>query len=244
MNILVFDIETSPIEARVWSLREQRIGLNQITKPSRVISMAYALHHLPVRFLAEWKGGHESMIRTAHHLLDNADAVVHYNGRRFDVPHLNREFVEIGLNPPSPFKQIDLWRVVSSKFNFPSNKLEYVASELLEHEKIRTDMGLWNRVIAGDKTAQAEMEKYNLRDVELTDELYTLLLPWIDRHPNVGLYVPSDAPTCTACSSTNVQKRGYAYTNAGKFQRYACGDCGRWLRGASRIETTPLREAL
>ncbi|NIV35232.1 MAG: hypothetical protein GWN58_38990, partial [Anaerolineae bacterium] len=57
--------------------------------------------------LLEWDM--EGMLEGAWELLDEADAVVHYNGKKFDIPTLNREFVKYGFTPPSPYKQIDLY---------------------------------------------------------------------------------------------------------------------------------------
>jgi hypothetical protein len=76
-------------------------------------------------FYSEYRAqpGHRDGGR-AHGLLDSADVVLHFNGRRFDVPHLNREFLLAGLTPPSPYKQIDLLSgVVRQGSSFPSNKL-------------------------------------------------------------------------------------------------------------------------
>jgi len=102
---------------------------------------------------------------------------------------------------------------------------------------------LWCDVLAGLISAQADMEKYNREDVELTRELYKELLPWIDRHPNAALYEDDELMRCTRCASENLTKDGFARTSAGTFQRYRCADCGSQSRGKNRSATTPLREA-
>ena len=35
----------------------------------------------------------EQMVSRVHGLLDDADVVCHYNGKKFDIPTLNREFL-------------------------------------------------------------------------------------------------------------------------------------------------------
>lgn len=70
------------------------------------------------------------MLKQIHALLNEADAVVHYNGAKFDIPTLNKEFILHGLPPPAPYKQIDLLRTARSQFKFPSNKLDYIAQAL------------------------------------------------------------------------------------------------------------------
>jgi DNA polymerase III epsilon subunit-like protein len=52
------------------------------------------------------------MVRQAWEMLDEADAVVGYNSKSFDMKHLNREFVLAGYPPPPPYTDIDLMNVV------------------------------------------------------------------------------------------------------------------------------------
>ena len=73
---------------------------------------------------ASIKDGEEHMLTKIHALLDEADAVVHYNGTKFDIPILNREFLRYGMAPPSHYHQIDLLKTVRKQFKFQSNKLD------------------------------------------------------------------------------------------------------------------------
>ena len=245
MRTLYIDIETSPNLAWVWGLRLQNIGLNQLVEPTRILCAAWSWGgSKEMYFTSEWTDG-DYMVHTLREILHEADVVVHYNGASFDVPHMNREFLEAGLIPPSPFAQIDLYRAVRKQFRFPSNKLAYLAEvlELGDEGKLHTDMTLWTRVLAGEPSAQNEMQRYNEEDVVLLKDLYLQLQPWIPSHPNTGLYAEGNDPMCVACGAVDLVKEGFAYTGAGKFQRYSCGACGKWMRDAKRIETTPMREA-
>lgn len=242
-RILFIDIETSPIVAYVWGLRDQNVGLNQIIRPTRVLCAAWQFEGEEMQFAAEWQGGHKRMVKRLHAALDEADVVVHYNGQSFDVPHLNREFLEAGLGPPSPFKQVDLYLTIRRAFRFPSNKLEYISDALrVAGGKLATGgMELWTEVLAGKPKARALMQRYNEQDVNVTRGLYKRVLPWISSHPNVGVYSETDELQCPSCGSVKVQRRGYTHTAAGKYARFRCSDCGRWSKGISRISTTPLR---
>jgi hypothetical protein len=242
---LFLDIETSPHVVYTWSLYDQHVGMSQIISPTRVLCMAYAFDDGPMKFVSEWgRGGRHVMISTIHGVLSEADAVIHYNGTSFDEKHLNREMLQEGFTPPAPYETIDIYRTIKQRFRFASSKLAQVAAELeLNDQKIKTDFGLWKGVLGGDRQSRAEMRRYNIQDVELLRELYPLLLPWINRHPNVALYEDGEAITCTRCGSTNLIRDGYKRTSAGRFQRYSCNDCGGYSRGAKRLVTTPLREA-
>jgi DNA polymerase III epsilon subunit-like protein len=181
--------------------------------------------------------GHEGMISSLWEILDEADVVCHYNGKRFDVPVINREFLKYGYTPPSPYKQIDLLEVVKKQFRFVSNKLDHVCDELKIGKKLKhAGHELWLQCMAGDASAWKTMEKYNIQDVELIVELYEKLRPWITNHPNVALYVDSDDIVCPNCGSSHVRKRGLAHTKVFSYQRYQCNDCGTWSRG--RVNTS------
>ena len=108
-KILTLDCETSPNIADVWGLWQQNVSLNQLRESTRMISFAAKWLGKPrVEFYSEFHNGRVEMIHRAHEMCNEADVMIHYNGRTFDVPHLNREFIENGFAPPSPFQQIDL----------------------------------------------------------------------------------------------------------------------------------------
>ena len=172
----------------------------------------------------------KKMLKGIHGLLDEADAVVHYNGTKFDIPTLNKEFLLHRYNPPSPYKQIDLLRVVRSQFRFPSNKLDYVAQRLgLGKKQEHEGHELWVKCMNGDRNAWQRMEDYNIQDVVLLEDLYNTILPWIKNHPNQNLH--SESVCCPTCGQQNLQKRGTAISSTGTYQRYQCKSCGSWSQG-------------
>jgi DNA polymerase elongation subunit (family B) len=235
MKILDIDIETAPHTVHVWGLFKQNIAINQIMDTGRVLCFAWRWRGEPggVQFISELEG-RSKMLTKAHMLLDQADIVVTYNGKKFDIPTLNKEFLEAGMGPPSPYKQVDLYRTARSQFRFASNKMDHLAKELGIKTKVRhSGHDLWVRCMAGDKKAWAKMERYNKRDVLILDKLYTKLLPWITNHPNVALYTTptSDKPVCPNCGSTKLISRGHAYTKSFAYRRYSCNNCSTWSRG-------------
>lgn len=131
MKILVLDIETSPHIAYVWGLFKENIPIERVIEEGRTLCWAAKwTGDKRTEFASEHHIGHEQMVRVMWNLLNEADAVVHYHGSKFDVPKLNREFLRYDLLPPSPYKQIDLLKVVRKHFKFPSYKLEYVLNAL------------------------------------------------------------------------------------------------------------------
>lgn len=239
MKILHLDIETAPNKVYSWGLWNQNIAINQIVESGYTMCWA-----------AKWHGERGVMFNSIHHsseiemleeifeLINEADAVVHYNGEKFDMPTLNREFLIHGLGVPDPYHHIDLLKVVRQRFKFPSNKLDYVAQELdLGSKTKHMGMEMWKGCMAGEDKDWKLMEKYNKQDVKLLEDLYNVLLPWIQKHPNHALYASTDSPVCPNCGSTHLHKKGVETTLTMKYQRYKCVDCGTPIRGRTNIGT-------
>lgn len=235
-KILLIDIETSPNLATVWGIWQQNISLNQLLESSS--TLCYAAKWLgddEVMFKSVQNTTYKKMLKSVHKLMDEADAIIHYNGSRFDIPTLNKEFLISGMPPPSPAKQIDLLSVARKQFRFVSNKLDYV-SQALGLGKKTEHMGheLWLRCMNKDKEAWAIMEEYNKNDVVLLEKVYDKFKAWCKNHVNMSLFVDGDV-VCPNCGGHHYQKRGFSYTNTSKFQRYQCQDCGNWFRGKQNL---------
>ena len=173
-------------------------------------------------------------------MLNEADVVVHYNGKKFDIPILQQEFALHGLTKPAPYKQVDLLRVVREEFRFPSNKLEYVANEFGLGGKVKhKGMQLWKDCMSGCPKAWGNMEKYNKGDVLLLEKLYNRLVSWVPNHPSHALYSNETRPQCTNCGGISVQRRGDAKTKTMTYPRYVCRSCGTWLRGLESDKRKP-----
>lgn len=231
-KILFLDVETLPHHAAVWGLWGQNVGIKQIIKPGRTTCAAWKWSgEKKVDFASEWEEEHyHDFLQCLHNMLDQADIVVTYNGKRFDIPTLYKEFVQHGLNPPAPFHHIDLYQTVKRQFRWASNKLDFVCQQLGLGSKVHhKGQELWTDVEAGCPKAQRIMEKYNRGDVILLEKLYKRLLPWVKNHPTVSLLESrTDTPTCPSCGGTHLQHRGYRTTKTRRYKRYQCTSCGSW----------------
>ena len=176
----------------------------------------------------------KQMIKELHKLLAEADAVITFNGDRFDLKIVNQEFMELGMAPPAPYKSIDLLKTMKTRFRGTSNKLDYWLRKLSLGAKIEhRGLQLWIDCMNGDKEAFEEMEEYNIGDVVELEKLYKYVLPWIPNHPNRSVH--DGRACCTTCGSTNYQHRGTYRTAAGTYQRYSCNSCGSWFRGTKNL---------
>lgn len=244
MKILHLDIETSPNVAHVWGLFRQTVSIKQLLDSSYTMCWSAKWHgRRGVSYSSLRTDTEEQMIAKIWHLLDEADAVVHYNGTKFDIPTLNKEFLKHGMPPPSPYKQIDLLLVARKTFRFPSNKLDYVAQALGVGSKVKNiSHELWIKCMAGDVKAWKQMERYNKQDVVLLEEVYLKMLPWIKNHPNHALYTDTKRPVCTNCGSEKVIKKGVTHTLTQSYQRYRCTECLTPLRSRTTCIPKEKRE--
>ena len=182
----------------------------------------------------------KDMIAGVHELLSEADVVCHYNGTRFDIPTLNREFFMYEMNPPDGFKQLDLLKTARQQFRFASNKLDFIAQQLgIGSKTHHKGMELWKDCMDGCDKAWAIMRRYNIQDVRLLERLYKRILPWIKSHPNWGVYLDSDRPTCRNCGSTTLKKNGVYVATTLTYQRWRCLGCGTELRSRTTRKKAP-----
>jgi hypothetical protein len=245
-KILIFDIETTPLEAYIFqkSVWKANVG------PDKVISEWFCL-----TWSAKWlysdktmssrltsaevlKEDDKRIITGLWGLFDEADIVVAHNGDGFDVPNMNTRFLVNDLTPPSAYQSIDTLKIARKQFGFTHNGLDALAKVFKIDGKIGTDFNLWRRCKNGETAALKEMEIYNIQDVDLLEKVYFKLRPWIKAHPNIGIYLESDSEKCSNCGGPVVLiKDKFYYTSVGKFPTYRCTnkDCGAISRGRKSI---------
>ena len=235
-KILVLDIETSPHTGFHWGLWQQNISINQLIESSSVLCWAAKwVGEKTIHFASIMESTPKEMIKKIHALVDEADAIITYNGKRFDMPTLNREFLLHKLQPPSPYKDIDLLQTARSKFKFASNKLDYVAQELgIGQKTSHQGMPLWIECMNKNPKAWKLMKKYNCNDVTLTEDVYMKLRGWIVTPFNHNFH--SHKEVCPACGGSHLQRRGYSVVGANSYQRYQCQSCGKWSKSNKSIK--------
>lgn len=250
-RILLLDIETSPIIAYAWGLFDINIGLNQIKEDWNILS-----------FSAKWLGEKKmhyydlrnskvtddrKLLKPLLKLLNEADIVVTQNGKRFDIRKINARLIINNMPCPSPFRQIDTLTLAKKHFGFTSNKLEYMTAKLCKkyrkssHRKF-PGMLLWTECLAGNVEAWKEMEDYNNADVLSLQELYNRFAPW-GTGITFSVYNDSTLEACN-CGSTAFTKRGYNYSNNGKYQRFQCNSCHAWTSSKENLLTKEKRKSL
>ena len=247
-RILLYDIETSPIIAHMWSMWQQGFGLNQIENDWFILSVA-----------AKWLGEDEvfyfdqsqaenieddrEVLEKLWELLNEADVVIGQNVKKFDTRKVNARFILNGLPKPSTYRQIDTLEIAKQQFGFTSNKLEYMTDKLCsnikksKHQKFPGHL-LWSECLKGNQEAWQEMREYNIDDVLSLEELYNLLSSWDSKLPNFDVYVDD------VLDMSEWEKDGFVYTNLGKYQRYRNKITGVQRRSRVNLLTKEKRDSL
>lgn len=233
MKPLILDIETSPNMAYVWRAYKTNIGFNQFVEYSNI--MCWAVKWNGTRGILHEDardGNEEQILKTLAAILNEADVVVAHNGKAFDIPVIRSRMAYYGIPPFSPIKIVDTKLEAQKLFGFPMNSLAFLARYLNCEDKGEhgdfPGFSLWSEALKNNKDAWDAMVEYNKQDVDVLEEVYNKLLPWMENHPNVMGANPL-AMVCPRCGG-GLNRRGYATTNAGLYQRYQCKNCGGWSR--------------
>lgn len=241
-NILTLDIETSPTTVYTFDMKPNWISPDKIIEPSVVMCFAAKWYdENNVQFYSSHHQNREEMVQNAWDLLDRADVLVTFNGVRFDVKHLKREFVLAGLPMPRPWKDVDLYREAKKQWEFESKGLNHLAQRFeLGKKEAHEGFDLWRLCLAGDKSAWERMKAYNVQDVVLTEQLYDRMRGWIPNHPHMGAPIGIEDETCNQCGSTNLVLNGTKRAVLMEYSLYRCMDCGANVQGnqSTRVART------
>lgn len=244
LKILQFDIESAPALAWVYGLYDQNIPIHSVVQNPRMIAFTAKWYgKKKIYAFSEYHQSRQEMLEQMHEMLEEADVVVGWNSKRFDVKWVNSEFMVEGMKPPSPYKHLDLFTETRRVARFLSYKLDYVSKRLLDDQKIDYNMlRMWEKV-SDPLTTEAErkrewnaMIRYARKDTALLEPLFEKLLPWIKMpHP-----VSSNPDACHNCGG-RLRTNGQAKTLYSVYERLRCVECGKSHRGMARTNVTNVR---
>jgi DNA polymerase elongation subunit (family B) len=228
-KILTLDIETKPAVAYVWRLFKENIPNDRLIRPDGTLCVGTKwMGEDEVNVYSVWEHGEKEMFSRVLEQINEADAIITYNGDKFDMQHLMVGFIKHNLPAPAPVTHIDLFKFVRNKTKFMSKKLNFVAQQLGIGEKEKhSGFQMWVEVMEGKPEAQKEMAKYCAKDVVLTEQVYERLKGYIPNHPSLGFTSPECCPTC---GSSRTQRRGRYFTRIYQWQRHQCTNCGSWFK--------------
>lgn len=220
-KILGYDIEASSLNADYGIVL--CVGFGYVdASPVKVID------------LHDYDGGNvikqeKKLLKHASELLLEADIwLSHYGSRgRFDLNYLQSRLAyhRLPFLPPT-HPQIDTWRISRDNLRLSSNRLGSISTHLGTKEQKNAILPeQWILALSGDKRAMAYVVEHCRRDIAVLREDYLRLRPLAANHPNVALM--NDRPDgCKFCGSTRMMSLGWQYTQARKYRRFECRECG------------------
>ena len=242
-RIILWDTEVSTAIVKGYGNKWDFRYVKEV-QPQFLMSYSYKeLDEKKVNFvhMHEFKSQKE-FVQSLADLLNSADITIAHNGINFDDKMANTFFIRNGVDKPSPAKSVDTLRVARRAFKFPSNSLGDLGNYLGLGTKVSVGYSeLEDRFIEGDKKAIKEMKAYNDQDVLLLEKIYKVFLPYINNHPNMGVYMREEG-VCPHCGKKNLQSRGEAYRVTGSVWQWFCKDCKSW--SYDRIATPDTKPTL
>jgi hypothetical protein len=228
-KILCLDIEWRPAKAYVWQPWKENILPEKIIEDGGLLCVGCKwVGETTVHVFSEWEHGHIEMLERTRDMIAESDAIITFNGDRFDLPKLEGEFILHNISLPPKVASIDLIKTVK-KLGYFMNRLAFIAPFLGIGEKMGHEgMSLWIKVMAGDEAAQRKMTKYCQQDVRLTERLYYRIRPAIRNHPALH------GVNCPTCGSSKSHSRGDRKTRLFTIQRLQCQGCGHWFDGVRK----------
>lgn len=246
LKVLFFDIETAPLETFLWHPRQDYIPMEMIKEDTFIINWG-----------AKWSGDRRIMsglvtpdealkrndkrlIKELAQLIRQADVLVGHNINGFDLPKLNGRLMHYQLEPLGPVRTIDTLALSKRNFMLAYHKLDYLAQFLGIGNKIRTDFQLWRDCVDGSPKALKEMQRYNIQDVKLTEQVFEAMKPYVRNLPRLYRGVHGNSRICPFCGEDALIIRGYYDTQGSSFPRFQCKNCWRYSRAKSSDKTKAL----
>jgi DNA polymerase III epsilon subunit-like protein len=235
-RIAVLDIETLPMKKYARRLFDDFSSAEDVIVPTCMLSWAGKLlngHEIVSDILTPEEAKSRDTKRITKSLweyLSGCDIVIGHNYSKFDVKHINTEFLKHGLDPLK-YLIVDTLAVAKQNFRFDSNKMKFINGVLGIRNKIDNDgFPLWVACDNGDPEALATMLEYNEGDLGATEDLFYKVRSYI-RNMNIALYTSRETSMCPICGSTEVSIEGSYHTPAGLWTSYRCEKCRSLTRG-------------
>jgi DNA polymerase elongation subunit (family B)/Zn ribbon nucleic-acid-binding protein len=251
-KVLVFDIETSPIQAWTWRIgRNISIGHNQVTQESFILGWA-AKWLGDSKVISDFVTPNEAktqdqsrIIKSLYSLVNEADITITHNGDHFDRKKLNTAVTDLGLLPLTPSRSIDTYKVCKEKFNMESLKLDYLGERWFNEKKLATSFELWTQCMNGDQIALDYMKEYCKMDVKILEKVYYKIAPYIKNPPSLAILHDDEVSICPTCGGTEFDPIDKLYiTQQNAFEMVRCVDCGAVNRTRKSVITKEKRKNL
>lgn len=232
LKILVYDIETTLVEARIWGSGKQYVGHDRIANETQILTVAFKwLGSNTMQTLVWKKNNDKKLMEEFLKTYNQADMVMGWNNNQFDNKLINARAMKHGLEVNTFVKSFDIMRQVKKQFKLASYSMAYVSRYLglggkLQHNGIK----MWDTIQWGTKAdAKQELQNmvaYNVQDTQLTEDIYMVLRPYLTHVVHQGVNANKGKCSCPNCATKKTKLYQTQYTAAGTVQRVMkCKKC-------------------
>lgn len=182
------------------------------------------------------------VIKSLKDEIDQADAVIAYNGRRFDIKEINTGLDRHRLGPLHEFVLLDPIQIAKSKFRFKGgNSLANLCNLFeLPVQKGKVELEDWIGATEGNKESIKKVVEYNITDIPTMVMVWERIKPFAPSKLNMNHFV--DADVCSHCGSPDLKLHmKKKATRATIRYQYRCQDCHGFTTTGKTIRTENFR---
>lgn len=242
MKRLYFDLETSQMVVKTFSLYPDSIQPSAILKHSKVICASWKWEGKDKVHNLTWNEDQcdKRVIEALLLEMGKADEIVAHNGDRFDIKWINTRCVFHKIDAVPEWKTVDTLKIAKKYLKLPSNRLDAIGDYFGIGRKIVTPKGLWDRVEDGCKESLKEMVEYCDQDVLLLEDVYQELLKFLPYNKtHMAVKMTGERWGCPHCGSLNVVQNKEKYSKAGIRQfEILCKGCRKYYTISNSVWRT------
>ena len=193
-RVMVYDIETSRVTAKVWWTGKQYVGHKQLTEEPKIISISWKWLGEDKIHALTWDKNHcdKKMLGKFLAEYNTADMVVGQNNDRFDNRWVNARAMKHGLHFNTFLKSFDVMKQTKRLFRLPSYSMDYITKYLnVENKQTHEGIKMWDMIQDGNKSQQKEylkkMVAYNVGDIVSTEAMYVKLRKYMGHKVHFGV---------------------------------------------------------
>lgn len=224
-KVLVYDIETSRVTAKVWWTGKQYVNHTQLIDEPAIISISWKwLGDDSVKALT-WDKNHcdKSMLEAFLLEYNEADMVIGQNNDKFDNRWLNARAMKHDLFINTQIRSFDIMKQTKRLFRIPSYSMAYVSRFLgITEKQSHEGIIMWDKIEHGTDEEQKEylekMIEYNIGDIVTTEEMYYKLRKYMGHKLHFGVFNGNEKYSSPISGSTNVELFKTTYTAMGTIQ--------------------------
>ena len=225
-KIMIYDIETSRVTAKLWGTGKQYVGHKSLKSDTTIISIAWKWYGEDKVYHLTWDKDHcdKAMMVKFLKEYNSASMVIGQNNNSFDNKLVNTRAAQHMLYVNMFVKSFDIYRQAKKAFRLQSCSMAFMAEKFgLTLKQSHEGIHMWDMIEDGTPVQQKEylkkMVDYNVGDIVTTEELYQRLRPYFGVVSNVTPMIGAPKWACPDTGSHDVKLLNTTYTPQGTVQR-------------------------